>query len=218
LPYLEESLLRARQNDNQAQLFDTLNRLGTVDHSLKEYAKARDHYEQALALALRTGNRRWLATAFNNLGVIDYYTGNYLEARNHFEEALAIAREISQRDSEALYLLSVSDACFKLGDIPAAKEYAQAALQLALAIGGMLWAVYAMVIFAELRASAGNTDGALALLGLALHHPAADANTREEVERVLAELNLSPEIVEAGLIRGRVLDFERVVEELLQES
>jgi tetratricopeptide (TPR) repeat protein/class 3 adenylate cyclase/tRNA A-37 threonylcarbamoyl transferase component Bud32 len=218
LPYLEESLLLARQHDDQAQLFDTLNRLGTVDNSLKAYDKAREHYEQGLALALRTGNRRWVATSFNNLGVVDYYTGNYLEARNHFEEALAIAREINQRDSEALYLLSVSDACFKLGDIAAAQQYARAALQLAMAIGGMLWAVYAMVIFAELRAHAGDTEGALALLGLALHHPAADANTREEVERVLAELKLNPETVETGLIRGRVLDFERVVEELLQES
>jgi tetratricopeptide (TPR) repeat protein/class 3 adenylate cyclase/tRNA A-37 threonylcarbamoyl transferase component Bud32 len=218
LPYLEESLLLARQNDDRRQIFVALNRLGTICNSSKAYPEARHRYEEARALALQVGNRRWLSTCFNNLGVVDYLEGNYLQARENFQEALTIAREAGQRDDEALYLLSLSDACFKLGDVAATKQYAQEALRLALALGGNLAAVYALVIFAELRAYANNTSGALALLGLAWHHPAADANTREEIERVLSELKLDPEAIEAGLMRGRFLDFEVVVRELLEEE
>lgn len=71
----------------------------------------------------------------------------------------------------------------------------------------------------RLRARAGQEKQAAELLGLALHHPAADATverTREELLPSLREL-LGPEELEAALARGAEMDLDQVVAEILAE-
>jgi tetratricopeptide (TPR) repeat protein len=195
-----------------------LNRLGTVSDSLKRYPEARQRYEEGLALALQLGNRKRQATLLNNLGIVDYYEGNYPEARQRFQEALLIHQETGERYLEALALFNLGLMALKLADIEEANRYAQAALQLALAIGALPGALTALTLFAELRAQAGDIPGALELLGLALHHPATDTNTQEGVHRVLEQLGLDQEVAAAGLARGQILNFEATVTTLLGQA
>jgi predicted ATPase/class 3 adenylate cyclase len=214
----QESLALNRQLNHRLLDLDLLKLLGLIRMLLKDYDQARAYYEAGRALAVQIGQRERLLGFLNNLAIIDYYEEAYLKARDYFQEAVTISREIGQQDGEALFLLNLSETCLKLGESGPAKRYAHEALQLALTIGSMVTAVYALVIFAQLDAHTGNTGRALALLELARHHPAADANTREEIDRVLAELKFAPETVEAGLAQGRRLDFEATVRELLQEE
>jgi hypothetical protein len=74
-----------------------------------------------------------------------------------------------------------------------------------------------VLTFAKLLARSGNQRRALELLGLALAHPAADSDLRENASALLAELRavLPQSEVEAGFSRGRELNFEETVSALL---
>ena len=62
----------------------------------------------------------------------------------------------------------------------------------------------------------GQIERALALLGLARRHPAWRGNNQGAMDMTLAEWNLDPAIVEAGLAKGVELDWETTLQELLR--
>jgi hypothetical protein len=68
-------------------------------------------------------------------------------------------------------------------------------------------------------AAQGQDDRGLALLGLAFHHPAWDADIERDAELAFAHLELDPRdpAVAAKLEAGRALDLETVAAELLVE-
>ena len=72
---------------------------------------------------------------------------------------------------------------------------------------------------AGLKVTSGEPERALELLGLVLHHPLFHPDPQEVADPILAQLraDLPPEVVEAGLERGKNLDYDTVVQELLAE-
>jgi hypothetical protein len=73
---------------------------------------------------------------------------------------------------------------------------------------------------AGLKAEVGELERALELLGLSLHHPAFNPEVRLVADPILTKLRdeLPPDMVEAGPERGRSLDYDTVVQELLAEG
>jgi hypothetical protein len=63
----------------------------------------------------------------------------------------------------------------------------------------------------------GEHERAAQLLGLALRHPAANIEVEDDAQPVLAELRemMSEDELEAALERGKALDLEQVVDEIL---
>jgi serine/threonine protein kinase/predicted ATPase len=216
--YLEESVSLARAEGDLLQTVLVLNRLGTVSDSLHRYPEARQRYEEGLALAAQLGARKRLANLLNNLGIVDFYEEKYDEARQRFQEALVIHQETGERYLESLALINLGLVALKQGNIAEANYYAQAALQVTQNIGALPGVLTVLTLFAELRVQAGEINSALELLGLAFHHPAIDTNTQEGINRILRQLNLDPQVVEAGLAVGQALDFEATVAELLAKT
>jgi tetratricopeptide (TPR) repeat protein len=68
--------------------------LGVLHHSLGEWAKARDGYEQTLQIARELGDKRGLASSIHNLGTLQQDQGNLAEAARLFGESLQIKREL----------------------------------------------------------------------------------------------------------------------------
>jgi hypothetical protein len=88
-------------------------------------------------------------------------------------------------------------------------------------MGFMPMVAEAVVAFAHLQARAGDVERALALLGLALTHPARDFAAGQGAEEVLAELRASrPGLADLALDDlpryAQGLVFEAVVKELAQ--
>jgi tetratricopeptide (TPR) repeat protein len=222
LPALAESLELARACDDSTGVLHILNRLGTVWYAQHQHAAARRWYDEGLELAAQLNNRYWRARILTNLSELERREGDYAAARDIAREALAINRELGQWSAtEALSLIDIGWASLQLGEAAEAEQYLRQGLALALALGFIPWVAEAVVAFAHLQARAGDVERALALLGLALTHPAHDFAAGQGAEEVLAELRASrPELGNLTLDdlprHAQGLVFEKVVQELMQ--
>jgi DNA-binding CsgD family transcriptional regulator/tetratricopeptide (TPR) repeat protein len=86
--WLEESLLLAREQDDQNCVAITLDRLGTIAHAVGDYTLARTRYEQSLELARRVDNRIEVAWSLHNFGCLALDQGDYAAARARLTQSL----------------------------------------------------------------------------------------------------------------------------------
>jgi adenylate cyclase len=91
---LREVHTRAVTAGNRGMTLTALNNLGEVRKERKEYAAARDYFQQMLALCREIGSQAPIALGLINLADIDIKLGQLAEARAKLREALAIAERI----------------------------------------------------------------------------------------------------------------------------
>jgi len=194
-----------------------LNALGVVGLRAKTWEAARRYFEEAQTFFKATGNRAGVLMTLGNLGMVVSGLGQYVEAKQRYQEALTLSLEIGDRWMRGALLDSLGDVTYTLGDDTEAARNFGESLRLVLEVGAIPSALLALAGIAKFRVRAGNPDQALELLGLVLHHPACDDETRQRAEPLLAELRavLPPEVVEAALERGRARTVEEVAAEIL---
>ncbi|MEI3652409.1 MAG: tetratricopeptide repeat protein [Dolichospermum lemmermannii FEM_B0920] len=120
------------QEERQKQLWKaaTYHQLGYVAQQMREYAQARDFYQQALAIKIEFGDRFSQAYTYHNLGIVAEEMREYAQARDFYQQALAIKIEFGDRYAQA-------DTYHQFGRVAQEmREYAQARdfYQLALSI------------------------------------------------------------------------------------
>jgi hypothetical protein len=115
----------------------------------------------------------------------------------------------------AIALGNLAQAEIKLRERAAARRDAQEALPLAQKLGAIPLVLFAVQVFAEILVAEGNTSRALALLGLVRSHPSTYYEQHQEIDTVLAGLDLDAADLEAGLAAGASLDLDTVVAEIL---
>ena len=155
-------------------------------------------------------------TALNNLGVVASERKDYALSMEYTQQALALGREIGAQQNIALYLLNLATTEIRLGQLAATREKLREGLALALRLGALPWVVWAVMVFGFLAHAEGQTERALALLGLARKQPAWSSDSQRDVDASLAEWALDPSVVEAGMQAGEFLDWEETVKELLK--
>jgi len=207
---LNESLALARMLGDVTRELFALNRLAMT---LTDSAEEERFYTEVQARAVAAGNRERAMTALNNLGAVAYYQGDYAVAKEYYQQALALAREIAQ-DSVALFLLNLAANDIKLGQLAAARAGLREGL--ALRVGALSWVVRAVKSFGYLAHAEGQSERALALLGLAGNHPAWNSDNQRDLDMTLAEWALDPSVVEAGLKKGEGLGWDTTIQELLK--
>jgi class 3 adenylate cyclase/tetratricopeptide (TPR) repeat protein len=210
---LHESLALARTLDNVTQELTTLVGLGFVANDAAEEEQL---YKQVYSRAVAVGNRRQAMIALNNLGVVADERQDYLSARDFHQEALRLAYEIGAPDSIALGLINLAEVVIQLGDLHEAHSKLREGLALALRLGVLPSVVAAVMFFGKLAYAEGNTQRALALLGLARIQPAWDNNAQHEMDLTLPEWALDPSVVEAGMAKGAELNWDETIRELLK--
>ena len=217
---LQECLALARALDDRSLELIALNTLGSVISDFGRYDEARSNYEQAREIAVQLGNRDRIVVMLNNLGELDRKEEKYPQAAERYREALALSREIGNQYTEALLLFNLGMTTLASGEVSQAKESFVGSLRLALEMGAQTLVLTAIIGLAWLRLKAGDHNTALAWLGLALQHPAADADLHNDANLVLNELrqNFSQEIIAAGLARGQEIKFDQLVQRLAAEG
>jgi len=73
---------------------NALNNLGELRKVHKEYAAARDYYQQMLALAPEVGSQAAIALGLINVAEMDIQLGQLAEARAGLREGLALAQRV----------------------------------------------------------------------------------------------------------------------------
>jgi hypothetical protein len=112
--------------------------------------------------------------------------------------------------------MNLAYAAIRLGGLSAARAEVHEGLALALRLGAVYEVVTAVTDFADVAHAEGQTERALALLGLARRHPAWDSKCQLYLDLRLAEWALDPAVVEAGLKKGEELDWEETIQALLK--
>ena len=64
--------------------------MGIVAQKMREYAQARDFYQQALAIYIEFGDRYSQASTYGQLGLLAEAQEDYTEARTNLQKALEI--------------------------------------------------------------------------------------------------------------------------------
>lgn len=165
--------------------------------------------------AIAVGNRERAMVALSNLGAVMNEHRDFNQAKVYTRQALELARELGAQHSIALCLLSLAELDIQLGQLTEARACLREGLTLARRMGATPRVVSSLMVFARLAYAEGQEERALALLGMAQRHPAWHRDHQREMDEALAQWNLDPAVVEAGLARGTELDFEATIQELL---
>jgi tetratricopeptide (TPR) repeat protein len=215
--YAEDSLTLFRKLGDRDGIADALTTLGGVAWLRGEHDEGKRYFAESLAISREIGNQFGVAIGLNNLGEAACGLGQCEEALRYYEEALAILRELGLPGSETLLNLGRTHA--ELGEDGIAWEYVREALKGSSASGAVPVALGGVGQVASLRAKAGRYGPAAEMLGLVLGHPALDAENRLHADPILALLReaLPADELEAALERGKSLDLEQVVAEILDE-
>jgi DNA-binding SARP family transcriptional activator/tetratricopeptide (TPR) repeat protein len=107
--------------------------LGDHHAHLGNYELARDYARQALRMAPEAGDPTNLALAWKALGLVHSRLGDYRQAINCYRQALALAQQRKTslaRKWLASLLADFGDTCQAAGDLPAARQAWQQALQI----------------------------------------------------------------------------------------
>ena len=159
-----------------------------------------------------------MADSLNNLGYINHHhLGNLEKAKQYSQASLSTAREIGHRHGVISTLSNLGHLYILLGGhVPAWGCLCQS-LSESTAVGVAPLTLDALVGVARLRAETGQENSAAELLGMILNHPAVAVDITQVAETVLAGLCdvLPAEQLEAAMERGKTLELDAVVAELL---
>jgi tetratricopeptide (TPR) repeat protein len=207
------------------ELIAALTAAGAIAVAQDDLAPAERVTGSAIALARRMRNRAKEAVAECHLGVVYHLRGDatgdrnaYRDAVIHYERGLAIRRELGDRVGWASDQLNLAQVLLRLGHVPEARTAGREALAEAAALGAVRVVVFALLVEADLRMTIGEADAGLSLLGVVRARSAAERVDQIEIERILSRVRMEPSRIDAGLAAGEALDFDEVVEGLLQEG
>lgn len=217
--FLSEALDLARGSGNRSGITLALDGLGYVAEDLGDYGEAKACYEEGLAVGLETGDRLSVTRQLTLLGEVARRQQAWAEAKEFYRRAIAAGRETGNQYFLSANLGNLAFVAVELGELEEALRLAREAARLGLAMRSLVLVLPALVSAAAVAAKQGDADRALGLLGLVANHPAYRADTRLDLDRVLASLRavLPARTVESGLEAGRHQSLDTVIEDFLRE-
>jgi tetratricopeptide (TPR) repeat protein len=215
----EESLALARELGDVTRELFALNVLGLV-YLQTDLGEAERLFMEVQARAVAVGNRERELAALNNLAVVASERKDFATQREYEKQTLAVAREIGSQQDIAVGLVQLGAKEIDEGDRPAGQAYLREGLALALRLGALPTAMWAVRTFAHLAFEEGQSERGLALIGMARQHPAWDSEAQHQLNTLLTEWEITYALdratVEAGLAKGAELDWDKTIEELLK--
>jgi len=114
-----------------------------------------------------------------------------------------------------MYLINLGMAGANLGRMDEARQFLRDGARLAVRIGATTIHVFAIIYYALLVYAEGDVERALELFGVAKTNPAYESECEREISIYLDEWHLDQARVRKGLERGAQLDFNLVLNELI---
>jgi tetratricopeptide (TPR) repeat protein len=216
--WAEESLSLCRELDDRQGICGALNSLGIAAGMRGNHQAAKQCFTENLVTAQEIGDRCSVAKAFHNLGYTAYLQKEYHEAAYYIQECLAVAKTAGLRQLQAGALATLGLIHTAMGNPGQAWGYLYEGLAESTAFGYLPSTLNALIGVSWLRVQSGDYVQAAELLGLALDHPALEAEAKQDTAApVLTTLGeqLPPAQLDAALSRGGTADLESVVAGIL---
>ncbi len=157
--------------------------------ALGRVAEARERLQEALPIARETQDRWLIGVALLHLGTVVLAQGDPAGARTALLEAVALTREAGGSWYRAWSEASLGDVYLAEGNVGQAELQYRSALKLAVEADAISLALGALAGFAELRALAGDREGALELARQVSLHPASAGIARARAADILRRLD-----------------------------
>jgi predicted ATPase/class 3 adenylate cyclase len=218
--YCEESLAIQQAIGSPYGVALSLHNLGVIASNQKAYARARELYAESLAIRREIKDRRGIAVTLNELGAVARKQGELDQAHQHHQEALTLFQEIGDHHGLAHSITLTGYLKVEQGDPVAARDLFIEALTQASAIEDIPITLMALAGLAWLQAKGPQPARAAEWVGLALRHAATHADVKVTAELAIPVLRerLSAADLDAALERGKTLDLDAVVAEILADS
>jgi tetratricopeptide (TPR) repeat protein len=125
------------EEERQKQLWkaSTYHQLGIVAQEMREYAQARDFYQQALAICIEFGDRYEQASTYHQLGMVAQEMREYAQARDFYQRALTICIEFGDRYSQAGTYHELGRVAQEMREYIQARDFYQQALSIYIEFG-----------------------------------------------------------------------------------
>ncbi len=216
----KESLTIFRELGDQQGIAFALRVLGFAALLREEYQETVRYHSESLTIYRKIGDRWGVATCLNNLGETVRKQHKYKEAARYYEESLPIFREIDNRMGISIGLLNLGHAHTALGEDKIAWGYLCEALKVSSAIGAVSIILEGVVGVALLQARTAQYERAAEWLGLVRAHPLFNQEIGQNADPILVTLRtaLPASELEAALERGKALELEAVVAEILSDT
>jgi tetratricopeptide (TPR) repeat protein len=217
--YFEESLAVRRIIDDRRGIANSVNNLGMVASNRGNFEAAQRYFEESQVLCREIGYRQGIANTLNNQGEVADNRGNHEAAWRYLGESLEIYREIGNRRGIALSLSNLGHVAVASDDTDAALRCYRGALSESTEIGAVSLTLAALAGFARLLMQNRHYKRAAELLGLALDHPSIEVDVKHGAKLPLTTLRekIPADELEGALERGKSLDLDTVVQEILNE-
>ena len=223
--YAEPALALAEQTGDTEGLIETHNVLGAIAESACDLPGAERHALTCLQLARQIGDVHGEATARGRLGIAAHLRGDaegsvddYAGAAAHYEAAAALYRQLGYPLLVAIAMSNLAQARLRLGDRTGSRAAGHEAMADLAELRATSPLIFCLLVEADWRLTAGDTERALALLGLVRAHPVALNNDHDEIERIVSRTSLDRVVIERGMQAGTGLDLYAVVADLLAEA
>ncbi len=213
--YLEEALATARRIGHNRLTSSILDSLGVAAYQTGHYTQATQYLDEALKKAIDVG------AVMQTLQIL-VRIARLLAKQEQAEQAVELLGLVLHHP--AVFDEVKKDAGMLLQELEAtlAPQVFAAALERgkALDVGAVLETLHVLVRVARIFAKDGQIEQAIELLSLVSHHPASFEDIKLEAEMVLSELkpSVTQEIYQGALERGRTLEIETVVQDILREG
>jgi predicted ATPase/DNA-binding SARP family transcriptional activator len=230
--YAQESLALFERVDNQYGIAKALGHLGYVRWRLGDSVEAAcTYYQRSLSIFRTLGMRVRISDRLADMAQMAIDVGDYAQAQAYSQEGLALARALDNP-------IFVSYHCSLLGAVASARQDAAASSQYlreALGIAAkanwppmLAFTLYnvaaslayeATALGAAHPAYAPQLARALELLAVITHHPAITHSDQVRASRLIDQLrrDLAPDLSEAAIARGQLLEWPALIEPLLEE-
>ncbi|MBO1057746.1 MAG: tetratricopeptide repeat protein [Dolichospermum sp. JUN01] len=123
------------EEQKKSGLASTYHQLGRVAQEMREYAQARDFYQQALAIKIEFGDRFSQASTYHQLGRVAQEMREYAQARDFYQQALAIKIEFGDRFSQARTYHHLGIVAQEMREYAQARDFYQQALSIKIEFG-----------------------------------------------------------------------------------
>jgi tetratricopeptide (TPR) repeat protein len=162
--YCEQGLRACEQDRDAENLPVFLNNLALVESQCGFPERAVPLYERALGLSRAAGDRMGIVAQLNNLSAALIAAGAPKRALPHLDEGLRLLEEAGFVGQQSYFFANLAQACFDLGDLPAARRWAELGLQSVRKGSDRSSEPGCLILLGRIAQAQGNMDEARALL------------------------------------------------------
>ncbi|MBZ0301414.1 MAG: tetratricopeptide repeat protein, partial [Anaerolineae bacterium] len=192
--------------------------MGNVRRAVEDYDQAMGYYQASYKTKEAFHDLGGMAFALNSIARIAWLQGKYQDAVHLYQEGHDAYREVNDPGGLATSMFGLGDAAQAAGDYFTGRRHFQQALKIAVDIHWSPLILEIVTGIADLLLKTDEPEQAVALLSIAIAHPAIEPPTRRRAEHLSEQVRklLTPDAFDAAGRRGETIGMDKMAQLMLE--